>query len=181
VLRANLAQSYPELFPQRGHLGGIPKWKSVVVSLRAPPNEITGAVEPPKQGDAMVFKLLTALFAVVIAAETFFILTRSHPANRFKPVDGYEGVVAFDTATGQLCKTLRTKSAAQIEREAESASAAKELEPCPPSPRSGDPFTDAIERTAMSKRCGGDAEDIKSESDFPTQFVAGLPICDRIH
>ena len=82
-------------------------------------------------GDVMVFKLLTALLAVVVAAETFFILTHSHPANRFKSVGGYDGVVAFDTATGQLCKTLRTKSATQIELEVQAAKSAKEKEPCP--------------------------------------------------
>ena len=38
----NLAQSSSEFLPKRSHLEGFPKRKSPVVSLRVPPNEITG-------------------------------------------------------------------------------------------------------------------------------------------
>ena len=61
-------------------------------------------------GECMLLKSLFAVLALLLAAESLFILMHRHPANRFKPVEGYDGVVAFDTATGQLCKTLRTKA-----------------------------------------------------------------------
>src|SRR5260370_40886869 len=51
-----------------------------------------------------------------------------------RPVGGYYRLVAFDSATGRFCKTLRTKSASQIEREAHEAKAAKETERRTPSP-----------------------------------------------
>ena len=128
----------------------------------------------------MVFKVITCVLALLVAGEALFIVMNWRATNRFKPVDGYDGLVAFDTATGQLCKTLRTKSAAQIEREAQSATTAKEMDPCPPPPHTGDPIIDAIDSAAMSKRCGGVGDETKSESDFTTQFVAGLPICAKI-
>jgi len=74
----------------------------------------------------MRLKLLTAALAISLAGESLLIFVYRHPANRFKPVDGYQGAVAFDTATGQLCKTLRTKTAAQIAEQAK-ADFAKEL------------------------------------------------------
>lgn len=60
----------------------------------------------------MLFKLLTVLLVLLLAAESLFMLMNL--ANRLKPVDGRKCVVAFDTETGQLYKTLRTKSAAEI-------------------------------------------------------------------
>ena len=132
----------------------------------------------------MLFRVLSVVLLFALAAESAFILSRRQPANRFKPIDAYDGLVAFDTATGQLCKTLRTKSAAQIEQEERAAKAAKETEPCPP-PRahSTDPILDAIESAGTSKRCGGDGEDIaeNSGSGSNMEFVAGLPTCASIH
>src|SRR5579863_3666760 len=87
-----------------------------------------------------------------------------HPANRFKSVEGYSGVVAFDTATGRLCKTLGTKSVAEIKQS--EADTAKVAAPCPPLPApSGDQVLDEIHRLGTSKRCGGSGEDVAQQSD----------------
>jgi hypothetical protein len=131
----------------------------------------------------MLLKLLTVGLALLLAAESLYILSHRHPINRFKPVDGYDGLVAFDTATGQLCKTLRTKSAAEIEQlEGE---AANEVAPCPPLPApSGDKVRDALDRGSISKRCGGTGEDEdvaqKSDADSTLEFAAKLPACADI-
>lgn len=128
-----------------------------------------------------MFKLLTAVFVVLLAAESLYILMHRRPTNRFKSVEGYNGVVAFDTATGKLCKTLRTNSVAETKQS--DADAAKIPAPCPPLPApSGDPVVDEIHRLGISKRCGGNGEDVaqKSDADSTVEFVAGLPACADI-
>jgi hypothetical protein len=130
----------------------------------------------------MLFKVLTAVLTLLLAAETLYIVKHRLPTNnRFRPVDSYDGIVAFDTATGQLCKTLRTRTAAEIEHSA--AEAAKKSEPCPPlPPPSGDSVIDKIERYGISKECGGSGEIAARESDADTtiEFVAKLPACGDI-
>jgi hypothetical protein len=130
----------------------------------------------------MLFKLLTAVLTLLLAAETLYILKHRLPTNnRFRPVESYDGIVAFDTATGQLCKTLLTKSAAEIKQS--TAEAAKKSVPCPPlSPPSGDSVVDKIERYAISKECGGSGEVVVRESDTDStlEFVAKLPACADI-
>jgi hypothetical protein len=126
----------------------------------------------------MVLKLLTIFLALLLTVESFYILKLRHPTNRFKPVGSYDSLVAFDTATGQLCKTLRTKTAAEIEKL--DAEAARKLTPCPPMPAtSGDPVLDEISRLGISKRCGGNGEDVaqKPDADPTLEFVANLPAC----
>src|SRR6266550_464889 len=129
----------------------------------------------------MLLKLLTTSLALLLAAESLFILMYRRPTNGFKAVDGYDGVVAFDTATGQLCKTLRTKSAAEIEQA--EAEAVNKPAPCPPLPApSGDPILDEIKRSGISKSCGGNSEDDAQKSDAGSslEFVAKLPACADI-
>ncbi len=61
-MRANLAQPRAELFPQSSHLEPLSKRQSVVVSLRAPPNGITG---PPR-----IAWCRSSLFDVVLVAHS---------------------------------------------------------------------------------------------------------------
>jgi hypothetical protein len=129
----------------------------------------------------MSLKLLTVFLALLLTVESFYILKLRHPTNRFRPVDSYDGLVAFDTVTGQLCKTLRTKSAAEIEKS--DAEAVKKSGPCPPLPApTGDPYLDEINRIGISKRCGGGGEDVaqKSDGDSALEFIAKLPACADI-
>src|ERR1035438_6456199 len=122
-------------------------------------------------------KVLTVILLILLAAESGYILPHRHPSDRFKVVSDYDyGIVAFDSATGRLCKTLRTKSATEIEQaEAETA---KKQAPCPPLPASsGDPALDEINRVGISKKCGGSGEDVAQKSDAKSslEFVANLP------
>jgi len=130
----------------------------------------------------MLFKVLTVILMILLAAETGYVLTYRHPSDRFNVVRDYDyGIVAFDSATGRLCKTLRTKSAAEIDKADKEA--AKKSAPCPPLPApSGDPFLDEINRVGISKRCGGNGEDVaqKSDDDSTLEFVASLPACADI-
>ncbi len=54
----------------------------------------------------MLFKTLTCILALLVVAEGGYIFLHRHPINRFKSVDE-DGYVAFDSATGQLCRTFR--------------------------------------------------------------------------
>jgi len=130
----------------------------------------------------MLFKVLNVILLILLTAETGYVLTHRHQSDRFKVVRDYGyGIVAFDSATGRLCKTLRTKSTAEIEHS--DAAAAKKTAPCPPLPApSGDPFLDEINRVGISKRCGGTGEDVaqKSDDDSALEFVANLPACADI-
>jgi hypothetical protein len=105
-----------------------------------------------------------------------------HPSDRFKVVRDYDyGIVAFDSATGRLRKTLRTKSTAEIEKS--DAEVAKKPAPCPPLPApSGDPVIDEIRRAGISKRCGDNGEDVphKSDDNSTLEFVVNLPACTDI-
>ena len=130
----------------------------------------------------MLFKVLTVILVIALAAETGYVLTHRHPSDRFKILSDYDyGIVAFDSATGRLCKTLRKKSAAEIERS--EAEAARKPAPCPPLPAaSGDPFLDEINRIGISKACGGNGEEVaqKSDANSSLEFVANLPGCADI-
>jgi hypothetical protein len=130
----------------------------------------------------MLFKILTVILLILLAVESGYVLLHRRPSDRFKVVRDYGyGIVAFDSATGRLCKTLRTKSAAEIEKS--DVEAAKKSAPCPPLPApSGDPVLDEINRIGISKRCGGNGEDVaqKPGGDAALEFIAQLPACADI-
>jgi len=59
----------------------------------------------------MLFEFLTAALALalVMVVESAYLLMHKHPTNRFKPVEEFgHGLVAFDSATGQVCATVQT-------------------------------------------------------------------------
>ena len=58
----------------------------------------------------MYLKTLACILALVVIAEGGYIFLHRHPINRFKPIDD-DGYLAFDTASGQLCRTFRSNSA----------------------------------------------------------------------
>ena len=130
----------------------------------------------------MLFKILAVILVILLAAESGYVLMHRHPSDRFKILNDYEyGIVTFDSATGRLCKTLRTKSAAEIERL--DAEAAKKSSPCPPlTAPSGDPAIDEMKRSVITKKCGGNGGDVAQESNdnWPIEFVANLPACADI-
>jgi hypothetical protein len=56
-----------------------------------------------------MLKALAGILALMVVAEGAFILLRRNPINRFKEVD-MDSYVAFDTATGQICRTFRANA-----------------------------------------------------------------------
>jgi hypothetical protein len=57
----------------------------------------------------MLWKTLVGVLATVALAEGALIVFGRHSINRFRAVD-VDGYMAFDSATGQLCRTIRMKS-----------------------------------------------------------------------
>ena len=57
----------------------------------------------------MILKIVTSVLALAVFTESGYILLHWRALNRFKAVDDY-GCVAFDTGTGQLCKTFQTNA-----------------------------------------------------------------------
>jgi hypothetical protein len=131
----------------------------------------------------MLFKMFTCILALVVSAEAGYIFLHRHPSNRFKQMDDYDyGFVAFDTATGQLCKTWPMKSY---------PSYARRTQPLPssdgPESHSGDEILDKI-LDAMNGRPGAEAI-AKVEAEEAAQheakvvelkFIRTLPTCADI-
>lgn len=111
----------------------------------------------------MRFKILTYILAVMVLAEGGYIILHSHPISRFKPVEE-NGYVAFDTATGQLCRTYRMKPSPKR------ASAVVPPDRVPEKP-TGDPILDAIRNAPASVQAGENAE---------VELVRSLPACADI-
>ena len=53
----------------------------------------------------MVLKIMVVVLAILALAE-FYLIAFRHPNNRFKQIDE-DGYIALDTATGQLCVTVK--------------------------------------------------------------------------
>ena len=58
----------------------------------------------------MLFKVLTGVLMVLLVGLTIYVFTNRKPVDRFRLVDGYDGYVALDTATGQACRTYGGKA-----------------------------------------------------------------------
>jgi hypothetical protein len=111
----------------------------------------------------MLFKALTCILALVVVAEGGYIFLHRRTINRFKSVDDY-GYAAFDSATGQLCRTFQARSAPRKIQSATSSARPAKL-------HSADPILDAMRNEADKSMPGKDAE---------VEFVRGLPACADI-
>jgi hypothetical protein len=111
----------------------------------------------------MLFKALTCILALVVVAEGGYIFLHRQNINRFKPVDT-DGYMAFDTASGQLCRTFQAKPAPRKVQSSPSPARPSEL-------HSGDPILDTIQNGADSAPTGKDTE---------VEFIRGLPACADI-
>jgi hypothetical protein len=110
----------------------------------------------------MILKTLTYVLAVLVVAEAGYIFLLRRPINRFKLMDD-NGYVAFDTESGQLCRTFQPNLKSQ---------AAKSPVPVISGPsNSGDSILDAIRNTPSSSSAEGDAQ---------LDFVRRLPACDDV-
>jgi hypothetical protein len=115
----------------------------------------------------MRLKILTCTFAMLVLAESgYILLVRHRPINRFKPVDE-DGYLAFDSATGQLCRTARPRPVPKGIRSSASPSSLHSGES-----RRGDPILEAIDKSAP---------DLQAEEDARVEFIRDLPACADIH
>jgi hypothetical protein len=112
----------------------------------------------------MRWKLLAVALALALISESVYILIRRHPTNRFRPIEefGY-GVVALDTGTGQLCKTLRTEPLLASQHPASLSNPI-------PEQTSSDPIINEINRTSKEE----------ADDNATLEFVSKLPACADI-
>ena len=115
----------------------------------------------------MLLKILTSILAVLVVAVSGYAIWNRHPVNRFKPVDE-DGYLAFDTATGQLCRTYRAKSPPKRIPSAPSSDRSDGLRP-------EDRILDAIETKGAEA-----AANAKAERDAQVELIRGLPACADI-
>jgi hypothetical protein len=108
-------------------------------------------------------KVLVGFLLLLLLVETGYIVAAHHPIARFKPVD-VDSYLAFDSATGQLCKTFRTTSTSRAVNSAPASTT---------SPRSSS--SDAI----LNMIQGGNA-DAHSADAWKVQFLRNLPVCADI-
>lgn len=106
-------------------------------------------------------KPLICALIVLLLAETAYIISDRHTINRFKPVD-QDGYVAFDTATGQLCRSYRSRTPEKIVESAPTSSLPSQSQPHPV-----DPILAMIE--------GGNPAQAKEKAEV--EFIRGLPAC----
>lgn len=111
----------------------------------------------------MPLKTLICILALLVVAESGYIFLHRHPINRFKPMDD-DGFVAFDTASGQLCRTYQSKSAPRTIESSPSSDHSSES-------GSRDPILGAI------RNAGPNAQ---AERETQLEFIRGLPTCDDI-
>jgi hypothetical protein len=120
------------------------------------------------------FKLLSGLLAALLVAESVFLYVHRSEPNRFTQVEAYEGFVAFDTSSGQLCKTLKTKSVAEIQAESKREAAPKRAELKNEPPVDDHDFSaDGGPAAALQELRRQSSE--QSQGDPTVIFVASLP------
>src|ERR1700720_4161685 len=107
----------------------------------------------------MPSKILIGLLATLLLAESAYVLLNRHPINRFRPVD-QDGYVAFDTATGQLCRSYRSKAPDKTVRPAPTSSVSPQSQSRPE-----DRILAAIERGSP---------DAQAEEKTEGEFIRGL-------
>jgi hypothetical protein len=114
----------------------------------------------------MPSKILICILVTLLLVESTYVLLNRHPINRFKPVD-QDGYVAFDTATGQLCRSYRSKTPEGVAQAASASSLPRQSQS-----RSGD---DPI--LAMIERGNPDPQ---SKEKAEVELVRGLPACENL-
>jgi hypothetical protein len=110
----------------------------------------------------MPSKILIWLLATMLLVESAYIFLHRRPINRFKPVD-QDGYVAFDTATGQLCRSYLSKAPEGTAKLAPTSSLSPQSQP-----HSADPILAMIE--------SGNA-DAQAKEKAEIEFIRRLPAC----
>jgi len=114
---------------------------------------------------SMALRVLSGILIILLVAESGYIALNRHSVNRFKPVD-QNGYLAFDSATGQLCKSYRSKGPVKTFNAAPAASLPPQSKLSPE-----DRILAAIERGSPDAQAREKAE---------VEFIRGLPACADI-
>ena len=125
----------------------------------------------------MPWKIASAVLALLLLGESGYILLARHRAiNRFKPVDE-DGYLAFDSATGQLCRTFRPGPHSQKNHPAQ-------IKPSPSSfdsKKSGsavDPILNAIRGGLSEAEFDKKVQEEKdANAEAQGAFIRSLPTC----
>lgn len=124
-------------------------------------------------------KILTGILAALVLLESGYIFLGRHPINRFKPVDE-DGYLAFDSATGQLCRTFRPGPPLKKIQPVTIKPAASSFDSKKSSPKV-DPILSAIRggltETEFDKRV---QEEKDANAEAQAEFIRGVPACADI-
>jgi hypothetical protein len=122
----------------------------------------------------MLWKLLVGVLAAAVLAESAFIIFGRHPINRFRAVDE-DGYLAFDTATGQLCRTIRIKSTSKGVQSSPTVDRAPEPHLAKPNEDKNLKGWDRIAEAIQSSPSNTEAEE-----KYRVELIRGLPACADI-
>ena len=140
----------------------------------------------------MNFKLVAAILAVLVIAETAYILVNRRSANRFQSVtvEKWEGLLALDTETGTLCKTLAQATLKNLAATAPKPFPPPRKQPSasqPPAPHtdvkpddSEDPLVAAFQKELEAMPPSGPSKEEVEEED-QARFLRSLPFCWQLH
>jgi hypothetical protein len=115
------------------------------------------------------FKLLIGIFALLSLAAFAYVASNRHPVNRFKPMDE-EGYVAFDSVSGQLCKTFPLK---ELPKKLPVATSSNH----PRSPENGKPKDGKPIDAILDSIKSNAPIDSKVAQSAQIEFIRGLPAC----
>lgn len=121
-------------------------------------------------------KMLIGLLTALVLLESGYIFLGRHPINRFQPVDEV-GYVAFDSATGRLCRTFRaglppTKPQLALTKPTPSSFDTRESSP------KTDPILSAIRGGLSEAEFDKQAQQEKdANTQVQAEFIRGLPAC----
>ena len=125
-------------------------------------------------------RILAGVLSILLALETGYFIWAHHRINRFKTMDE-DGYLAFDSATGQLCRTFRRGPRAQKNQPAQ-------IKPSPSSLDSKKPGSEVdlilsairggLTESEFEKKV---QEEKRADAEAQVEFIRGLPACVDIH
>ena len=125
-------------------------------------------------------RILAGVLSILLALETGYIIWGHHRSNRFKTMDE-DGYWAFDSATGQLCRTFRRGARVQETQPAQIKPSPSSLDSKKSSPKV-DPILSAIRgglTEAEFEKMVQEEKDANAEAQ--AEFIRSLPVCADIH
>ena len=128
----------------------------------------------------VVWRILVCTLAVTVLAESGYIFLHRQPINRFKPMDE-DAYLAFDSETGQLCRTFRRGPRVQKNQPAQIRPSPSSLDSKKSSSKV-DPILNAIRGRLTEAEFEKKVQEEKdADAEAQVQFIRSLPACGDIH